>query len=139
MLSHAHDPRNVSIAPVVIAAALDCLACCGDLDPIAPDHMHLIAKALGCRDPEASALTMRLVAFAAVLQDVRWSSWMTARTQLACDGRRNFDIALTQIVADTALDARGRFNPDAVFENLLHIVADPRIVELGGGGSSCRH
>ncbi len=49
MLSHANDSRTIVIAPAVVAAAFDCLAVRGDLDPIKPAHMYLITEVLDHR------------------------------------------------------------------------------------------
>ncbi|MEQ1613253.1 MAG: hypothetical protein ABL904_10910 [Hyphomicrobiaceae bacterium] len=127
------DPRTVVVSPVVISAALDCLGVLADLDPIQPAHMHRIARALGCREPEATAVTLRLLATATVLNDDRWLPWSRFYRRLTPDGRRIFNNVLMHAVASLALDSRGRFDADAFFDELLHILADPHTIRGSGG------
>lgn len=131
------DPRSVIIAPAVISAALDCLGVLADIDPIEPRHMHRIALALGCREPEATAVTLRLLATAAVLNDDRWLPWSRFHRNQTADGRRIFDAALMHTVASLPLDRRGRFDAGVFFDQLLHILADPQITH-GSGGAHAR-
>ena len=118
------DPRTVVIAPAVVAAALDCLAVF-DHDPVSPGHMHLIATALGCREPEATALTLRLLATAAVLNDPRWTPWSRFYKSASRDDRRHFDRIFLLTVSGLPLDARGRFDANAFFGDLLFFAAEP--------------
>ncbi|MBX9683034.1 MAG: hypothetical protein K2X41_04520 [Hyphomicrobium sp.] len=118
MQTHA-DPRTAIVAPAVISAALDCLAVLTDIDPIRPSHMHLIAKALGCREPEAIALTLRLQATAHVLNDPRWPAWSRFYKAAAIDVRRQFDGRLVLLIAELELDAACRFPADRFFAALL--------------------
>ena len=127
------DPRTVVIAPAVISAALDCLGVLADFNPIEPRHMHRIALALGCREPEATAVTLRLLATAAVLNDDRWLPWSRFHRIQTADGRRIFDTALMHAVASLPLDRRGRFDADVFFDELLHILADPQVIHGSGG------
>jgi hypothetical protein len=127
------DPRTVVVSPVVISAALDCLGVLADLDPIQPAHMHRIARALGCREPEATAVTVRLLATAAVLNDDRWLPWSRFYRRQTPDGRRIFNNVLMHAVASLELDNRGRFDADAFFDELLHILADPHTIHAAGG------
>ncbi len=132
------DPRAIAIAPAVISAALDCLGVLTDIDPIEPRHMHRIALALGCREPEATAVTLRLLATAAVLNDDRWLPWSRFHRNQTVDGRRIFDTALMHAVASLPLDHRGRFDADVFFDELLHILADPQITHVSGGAHAWR-
>ncbi len=127
------DPRTIVIAPAVISAALDCLGVLADIDPIEPPHMHRIALALGCREPEATAVTLCLLATAAVLNDERWLPWARYHRNQTADGRRIFDTALMHAVATLPLDDRGRFDADVFFGELLHILADPQVIHNSGG------
>lgn len=127
------DPRSVVIAPAVISAAIDCLRLLADLDPIEPPHMHRIALALGCREPEATAVTLRLLATAVVLNDDRWLPWSRFHRNQTPTGRRIFDTALMHAIANLPLDDRGRFDADVFFGELLHILADPQVIHNSGG------
>lgn len=118
MQVHA-DPRTVIVAPVIVSAALDCLAVLTDIDPIRPSHMHLIAKALGCREPEAMALTLRLQATAHVLNDARWPAWSQVYKTSQIGVRRQFDRRLVLLIAGLELDCRCRFPADRFFAALL--------------------
>jgi len=113
------DPRTAVVAPFVISAALDCLAVLTDIDPLRPSHMHLIAKALGCRDPEAMALTFRLQATAHVLNDSRWPAWSRFYKSSQVGLRRKFDDRLVRLIAELELDSRCRFQADRFFAALL--------------------
>lgn len=132
------DPRTVVVSPVVISAALDCLGVLADIDPIEPAHMHRIARALGCREPEATAVTLRLLATAAVLNDARWPAWSRFYRSQTTDGRRIFNTVLMQSVASLALDGHGRFDADSFFDELLHILADPHIIHAAGSAHGRR-
>lgn len=127
------DSRTIVIAPAVISAALDCLGVLADLDPIEPPHMHRIALALGCREPEATAITLRLLATAAVLNDDRWLPWSRFHKTQTPAGRCIFDTALMHAVATLPLDDRGRFDADVFFDELLHILADPQVIHNSDG------
>ena len=133
------DPRTIVIAPAIVSAALDCLAHLACLDPVRPSHMHLIARALGCAEPEAKALTLRLVATAIVFQDPRWPPWSCFYKAQSPAGRRIFDAVLVQAVAATALDRSGHFEADAFFGDLLHILADPQVIDAAEGASDACH
>lgn len=139
MHTSSADPRTVVIAPAVVAAALDCLAHLACLDPVRPAHMHLIARALGCAGPEAQALTLRLVATAIVFHDPRWPAWSRFHKAQSLTGRRIFESTLTQAVACTPIDAAGRFHADAFFDDLLHILADPQVIDAAEGASDACH
>lgn len=135
MPTRTADPRTIVIAPFVISAALDCLGVLADLDPIEPPHMHRIALALGCREPEATAVTLRLLATAAVLNDDRWLPWSRFHRNQTPAGRRIFDTALMRAVANLPLDRRGHFDADVFFGELLHSLADPHVIHSSG----CTH
>jgi hypothetical protein len=113
------DPRTIVIAPAVVSAALDCLAVLADLDPVRPSHMHMIAKALGCREPEATALTLRLRATAHVLNDPRWPAWSKFFKTAGIDVRRQFDWRIVLLITELELDAACRFPADRFFAALL--------------------
>ena len=113
------DPKTIVIAPAVVSAALDCLAVLADLDPVRPSHMHMIAKALGCREPEATALTLRLRATAHVLNDPRWPAWSRLYKTAGIDVRRQFDCRLVLLIAELELDAACRFHADSFLAALL--------------------
>lgn len=132
------DPRTIVIAPAVMRAALDCLGVLADLDPIKPPHMHRIALALGCREPEATAGTLRLLATAAVLNDDRWLPWAHFHKNQIADGRRIFDFALMRAVAGLPLDRRGHFDASVFFDVLLDIFADPHVIRGFDGGDVWR-
>lgn len=118
MQGHA-DPRTTVVAPAVISAALDCLAVLTDIDPIRPSHMHLIAQALGCREPVAMALTLRLQATAHVLNDPRWPAWSRFYKNGPIGVRRQFDRRLVLLIAELDLDGHCRFPADRFFAALL--------------------
>lgn len=117
------DPRTMIVAPCVVSAALECLAVLAELDPVRPSHMHMIATALGCHEPEATALTLRLAATAHVLNDPRWPSWSRVYKTADVDGRRYFDCVLVLLIAELELDASCRFPADRFFSVLLDRVA----------------
>ncbi|NOT72072.1 MAG: hypothetical protein HOP09_12590 [Hyphomicrobium sp.] len=121
------DPRTVVVTPAVIAAALDCLVAF-DHDPISPGHMHLIAQALGCREPEATALTLRLLATADVLNDRRWVPWSQLTRTMSRGDRQQFDRMFLLTVSSLPLDDCGRFDADAFFGDLLFFAAVPDCV-----------
>jgi hypothetical protein len=95
--------------------------------------VHRIALALGCREPEATAVTLRLLATAAVLNDDSWLPWSRFHRNQTPTGRRIFDTALMQTVASLPLDHRGHFNADVFFDELLHILADSQVIHNSGG------
>lgn len=114
------DARAAVVAPAVVGAALDCLAHLADIDPIRPHHMHLVARALGCREPEATALTWRLLATASLFNDPRWPAWSRYYKAASLQRRRSFDRVLVLLVADMELDADGSFDASVFFDTLLH-------------------
>ncbi len=120
MHDQALDPRAAVVAPAVVSAALDCLAHLTDIDPIRPHHMHLVARALGCREPEATALTWRLIATARLFDDPRWPAWSRYYKAAAPQRRRSFDRVLVLLVADMELDVDGWFDAGFFFDALLH-------------------
>lgn len=120
------DPRTATLSPAVVGAALDCLAVLADIDPVRPSHMHLIARALGCREPEASALTLRLLAAAELFNDLRWPTWLRFYKTAPTDRRRAFDAVLVFFIARMELDARCRFPADQFFDGLLDTFAASR-------------
>lgn len=121
-----NDPRSAVLSPVIVGAALDCLAALADIDPVRPSHMHLIARAHGCREPEASALTLRLLATAALFNDPRWPAWLRFYKTAVADRRRGFDAVLVFLIVDMALDAHCRFPADHFFDVLLNTFAPTR-------------
>ena len=133
------DPRTIVIAPAIVSAALDCLAHLACLDPVRPSQMHLIARALGCAEPQARALRLRLVATAIVFQDPRWPPWSQFYKAQTRAGRRIFDAVLMQAIAATALDRSGHFEADAFFGELLHTLANPQVIDAAGGVSDACH
>lgn len=120
------DPRTTTLSPAVVGAALDCLAALVVIDPVRPSHMHLIARALGCREPEASALTLRLLAAATLFNDPRWPAWLRFYKTAPIDRRRAFDAVLVLLIADMELDAHCRFPADQFFAGLLDTFAASR-------------
>ena len=118
-----NDPRSAVLSPAIVGAALDCLAALADIDPVRPSHMHLIASALGCREPEASALTLRLLATAVLFNDPRWPAWLRFYKTAVADRRRGFDAVLVFLIADMALDAHCHFPADHFFDVLLNTFA----------------
>lgn len=133
------NPQTVVSAPAVVSAALDCLAHLACLDPVCPAHMRMIAQALGCIGPEAQALTLRLVATGHVFQDPRWLSWSRFYQAQSPAGRRIFESTLTQAVTCMPIDNAGRFHADAFFDDLLHILADPQVIDAALGASDACH
>lgn len=125
MHSQSIDPRTTVISPAVVSAALDCLAYLADIDPVRPSHMYLIAEALGCPEPEATALTWRLVATADLFNDPRWPAWSRYYRNGSTGRRRAFDRLLVLLIADMDLDATGRFPADKFFDALLTVFASP--------------
>lgn len=123
MRPHMNDPRSTVLSPAIVGAALDCLAALADIDPVRPSHVHLIARALGCREPEASALTLRLLATAALFNDPRWPAWLRFYNTAATDRRRAFDAVLVFLIADMAIDIHCRFPADHFFDVLLNTFA----------------
>lgn len=119
------DPRTALVSPAVVDAALDCLAYLADIDPVRPSHMYLVAKALGCREPEATALTLRLIATADLFNDPRWPAWSRYYKNGSAGRRRAFDRLLVLLIADMDLDATGRFPADQFFDALLTDFASP--------------
>lgn len=120
------DPRTATLSPAVVGAALDCLAVLADIDPVRPSHMHLIARALGCREPEASALTLRLLAAAELFNDLRWPTWLRFYKSAVTDQRRVFDAVLMFLIGGMALDAHCRFPADHFFDVLLSTFSPTR-------------
>lgn len=118
-----NDPRSAVLSPAIVGAALDCIAALADIDPVRPSHMHLIARALWCREPEASALTLRLLATAVLFNDRRWPAWLHFYNNAVADRRRAFDAVLVFLIADMALDAHRRFPADHFFDVLLNTFA----------------
>ncbi len=82
--------------------------------------MHLVARALGCREPEATALTLRLLATARLFNDPRWPAWSRYYKAASLQRRRSFDRVLVLLVADMELDADGFFDGSVFFDTLLH-------------------
>lgn len=126
MRPHVNDPRSAVLSPAIVGAALDCLAALADLYPVRPSHMHLIARALGCREPEASALTLRLLATAALFNDPRWPAWLRFYKSAVTDQRRVFDAVLMFLIGGMALDAHCRFPADHFFDVLLSTFSPTR-------------
>ena len=85
--------------------------------------MHLVARALGCCEPEASALTLRLLATAALFNDPRWPAWGHFYNNVVADRRRTFDAVLVFLIADMLLDVHCRFHADDFFDVLLNTFA----------------
>lgn len=139
MHTHAADPKAVIIAPDLVAAALDCLAVIADLDPVGPVHIRAISEALGCREPEATALTLRIIATVDVMHDQRWQPWSRLHKSLTRDGRCIFDGVFIGIVATKPIDARGRFDADSMFAALLDEFADPQTLDAAGSASAHTH
>ncbi len=114
---------NIPISAALVHAALDCIAHLADLDPLRPDRLRMIARALVTHALEGDALTLRLLAFADVLNDDRWPAWVRLYGQLTIERRNVFDRRLAIMVACHPLDARGRLSADAFYDGLLNITA----------------
>lgn len=114
---------NIPVSAALVHAALDCIAHLADLDPLRPDRLRMIARALGTQALEGDALTLRLLAFAAVLNDDRWPAWVRLYRQLSAERRRTFDRRLAIMVACHPLDARGRLSAYAFYDGLLDVTA----------------
>ena len=115
-----------SVAPALIAAALDRLARIPPTTRLHPEFLVTMARSIGCDDREMPALLVRIRAAAFVLADPRWLPWSayfrTCETQARCV----FDAGLLSLIAELPLNAELRFETGRFFDALL------AVAEAGG-------
>ena len=117
-------PTHFSTAPVpakLIAAAFDRLAQIPAGSRIEPEPLIAMARSIGCRDTEISALLVRIRAAAIVLADPRWSPWAAYFETCDPQARCVFDAGLPSVIAELPLDSALRFEADRFFRVLLTI------------------